>query len=142
MSGTNVFKSNHSLYYLSLGYMPGMPQSGVVYSPTEADWATFWKEIESVGVFDWHNKQQEWPVADPSREGAAACGVSSLHFYICSGEKIAICKGVSNRYPPEWSEFWKCVNKLLKTNSRPLNQEEVSSAQSELKALWEKTLRD
>lgn len=115
--------------------MPGMPQKGIVYKPEEHDWDAFWNSIESIGVFSW-NDSQDWPLAFPEREGAAGCGVPSLGFVIHSGEKLAVCKGASNRFPPNWNEFWRCVEKLFEASSELLDQAELGKIKGDLTARW------
>ncbi len=136
LSGLSLFKSGELLYRLQLGYMPGMPQSGVVYKPDASRWERFWEEIDELGVFNW-NEPQAWAIADPEREGAAACGVSHLRFAIIDDENIAICKGASNRYPPNWIEFWACVERLFSPEFERINQEELDRVKSEMLAAWE-----
>lgn len=134
LSGTHFFKSNLLLYRLDLGYMPGMPQRGISYKLSEQVWDTFWKEIETIGVFNW-NDTQDWPVAFPEREGAAGCGVPSLSFVIGVGDKLATCRGVGNRFPPRWSEFWRSVEKLTVSESEQLDQVEMDNVKEKMAAV-------
>ena len=129
-SGTHYFKIGERMYQLSLGYMPGLPQSGRMVPLTEGDWSEFLKVMDQLDVWNW--SPRNLVVAFPEREGAAGCGVPHVQIMLVANGQSVLLQS-SNRFPPKWGEFCAAIAKLFAQGTAiSLSQAEVGIAQDQL----------